>query len=246
MPGRLARTAASPSDGAHALHGQRTSLARYPGRHERARCGCACSMRRAIACITVRVDRHAATVMAIDGQPAEPFMARDGRVTLAPGQRGSICFVDAALAPGSIAPIFVGSGRPAKRRWRASSTSKRHRRHAAAEISPETAAGKPAPSAHEFRPAPSSSRSRSTIRGTGQRRRRLRPAVVHDRAARNDHARVSRIRPTARMRFICTATMRACSTRWTMDGSRSGSIRSWRRRNGQHASHSSLTTAANG
>jgi len=58
--------------------------------------------------LTARIDRHAATVMAIDGQPAEPFMARDGRVILAPGNRIDV-FIDAALTPGSTAAIFVGS-----------------------------------------------------------------------------------------------------------------------------------------
>jgi FtsP/CotA-like multicopper oxidase with cupredoxin domain len=57
--------------------------------------------------LTVRLDRHAATVMAIDGQPAEPFPARDSRVALGPGNRVDL-FVDATLAPESIAPIFVG------------------------------------------------------------------------------------------------------------------------------------------
>src|SRR5437588_3081023 len=37
--------------------------------------------------ITLRLDRHTATVMAIDGQPAEPFPARDGRIALSPGNR---------------------------------------------------------------------------------------------------------------------------------------------------------------
>src|SRR5207237_4349826 len=55
--------------------------------------------------MTVRLDRHAATVMAIDGQPAEPFAARDGRVALAPGNRVDI-FVDAILPPETTAPIF--------------------------------------------------------------------------------------------------------------------------------------------
>ena len=58
--------------------------------------------------ITVRLDRHGATVMAIDGQPAEPFLARDGRVILSPGNRIDV-FVDAVLTPGSTASIFVGS-----------------------------------------------------------------------------------------------------------------------------------------
>lgn len=57
--------------------------------------------------LTVRLDRHPATVMAIDGQPAEPFLARDSRVALNPGNRLDL-FVDATLAPESIAPIFVG------------------------------------------------------------------------------------------------------------------------------------------
>jgi FtsP/CotA-like multicopper oxidase with cupredoxin domain len=57
--------------------------------------------------LTVRIDRHAASVAAIDGQPAEPFPARDGRVALAPGNRIDL-FIDATLAPNSSAPIFVG------------------------------------------------------------------------------------------------------------------------------------------
>lgn len=58
--------------------------------------------------ITLRLDRHAATVMTIDGQPAEPFAAREGRVTLSPGNRVDL-FVDATLTPGNSAPIFAGS-----------------------------------------------------------------------------------------------------------------------------------------
>lgn len=58
--------------------------------------------------IALRLDRHAATVMAVDGQPAEPFAARDGRVALAPGNRIDL-FVDATLTPGSTAQVFAGS-----------------------------------------------------------------------------------------------------------------------------------------
>jgi len=57
--------------------------------------------------LTVRIDRHASTVVAIDGQPAEPFPARDSRVVLPPGNRVDL-FIDAALAPDSTASIFVG------------------------------------------------------------------------------------------------------------------------------------------
>ncbi len=45
-------------------------------------------------------------VMAIDGQPAEPFLARNSRVTLGPGNRIDV-FVDAALEAGASAPILV-------------------------------------------------------------------------------------------------------------------------------------------
>jgi FtsP/CotA-like multicopper oxidase with cupredoxin domain len=60
--------------------------------------------------LDLRVDRHAALVMAIDGQPAEPFPARDSRVVLGPGNRVDL-FVDMALAPGSRASILARTDR---------------------------------------------------------------------------------------------------------------------------------------
>ena len=56
--------------------------------------------------LTLRLDRHPLTVMAIDGQPAEPFGARESRITLSPGNRADL-FLDAVLEPGSVAPIVV-------------------------------------------------------------------------------------------------------------------------------------------
>jgi FtsP/CotA-like multicopper oxidase with cupredoxin domain len=56
--------------------------------------------------MSLRIDRHRATVMAVDGQPAEPFAARDGGVVLAPGTRVDL-FVDATLSPGAKAPILI-------------------------------------------------------------------------------------------------------------------------------------------
>jgi FtsP/CotA-like multicopper oxidase with cupredoxin domain len=56
--------------------------------------------------VTVRLDRHRATVMAIDGQPCEPFQALDNRVSLAPGNTADL-FVDATLEPGAAAPILL-------------------------------------------------------------------------------------------------------------------------------------------
>jgi FtsP/CotA-like multicopper oxidase with cupredoxin domain len=56
--------------------------------------------------LVLRIERHAARVMAIDGQPAEPFLARDGRVALAPGNRADV-FVDMLLARGERATILL-------------------------------------------------------------------------------------------------------------------------------------------
>jgi FtsP/CotA-like multicopper oxidase with cupredoxin domain len=55
---------------------------------------------------TLRLDRHGVNVMAIDGQPSEPFLARDGRVVLGPGNSIDL-FIDAALAPGARAAILA-------------------------------------------------------------------------------------------------------------------------------------------
>ena len=59
--------------------------------------------------LSVRIDQHRPIVMAIDGQPSEPFAARDARVTLAPGNRVDL-FVDAVLAAGASASILIGNG----------------------------------------------------------------------------------------------------------------------------------------
>ncbi len=80
--------------------------------------------------ITCRIDRHACAVMALDGEPGEPFIARDGRVVLGPGNRVDL-FIDMLLPPGTTAPIVIetaagdaaiarmnydpGAGRPAPR-----------------------------------------------------------------------------------------------------------------------------------
>jgi FtsP/CotA-like multicopper oxidase with cupredoxin domain len=53
-----------------------------------------------------RFARHAARVMAADGQPCPPNLAPDGRLRLAPGNRVDL-FLDATLAPGASAPILV-------------------------------------------------------------------------------------------------------------------------------------------
>jgi FtsP/CotA-like multicopper oxidase with cupredoxin domain len=58
--------------------------------------------------VTLRIADHAAFVMAIDGQPAEPFMARDSRVTLGPGNRMDL-MIDALQAPGTTSAILIAT-----------------------------------------------------------------------------------------------------------------------------------------
>jgi FtsP/CotA-like multicopper oxidase with cupredoxin domain len=49
-----------------------------------------------------------ATIVALDGQPAEPFLARDGQVPLAPGGRADV-IVDMEGKPGTAVPIVVAT-----------------------------------------------------------------------------------------------------------------------------------------
>ena len=57
--------------------------------------------------VALRLEGHAPWVMAIDGQPAEPFLARDSRVGLGPGNRVDL-FVDLTHAGGTVATLSGG------------------------------------------------------------------------------------------------------------------------------------------
>jgi FtsP/CotA-like multicopper oxidase with cupredoxin domain len=59
--------------------------------------------------ISLRIEGHEPVVVAIDGQPSEPFPARDSRVVLGPGNRIDL-FIDALLSPGSRAAITAQIG----------------------------------------------------------------------------------------------------------------------------------------
>jgi len=50
--------------------------------------------------IALKIEHHDVTIMALDGQPAEPFLARGSAFALAPGGRADV-FVDMALEAGS-------------------------------------------------------------------------------------------------------------------------------------------------
>ena len=51
--------------------------------------------------------------MALDGQPSEPFPARNGALVLAPGGRVD-AFIDATAAPGSASAILLHDGKEAR------------------------------------------------------------------------------------------------------------------------------------
>ena len=58
------------------------------------------------AAMALRVEQHRATVVAIDGQPAEPFEPRDSRVSLGPGNRIDL-LADMTLAPGATSALTL-------------------------------------------------------------------------------------------------------------------------------------------
>jgi FtsP/CotA-like multicopper oxidase with cupredoxin domain len=63
--------------------------------------------------IALKIEAHDVRVMALDGQPAEPFLARNGTFVLAPGTRVD-AFIDATAAPGSTSSILLHDGKAAQ------------------------------------------------------------------------------------------------------------------------------------
>jgi FtsP/CotA-like multicopper oxidase with cupredoxin domain len=63
--------------------------------------------------IAVRLEGFEVRVMAIDSQPAEPFLARNGALVIAPGGRVD-AFVDVTAPAGSASPILVHDGKDAR------------------------------------------------------------------------------------------------------------------------------------
>jgi FtsP/CotA-like multicopper oxidase with cupredoxin domain len=59
--------------------------------------------------IAIKIEKYNVRVMALDGQPSEPFLARDGTLVLSPGTRVD-AFVDAAMA-GSTSSILLHDGK---------------------------------------------------------------------------------------------------------------------------------------
>jgi FtsP/CotA-like multicopper oxidase with cupredoxin domain len=64
------------------------------------------------AVIAVKMEGVEVRVMALDGEPAEPFPARNGAMVLAPGGRAD-AFIDVSAAPGSTSSILLHDGKEA-------------------------------------------------------------------------------------------------------------------------------------
>jgi FtsP/CotA-like multicopper oxidase with cupredoxin domain len=63
--------------------------------------------------IAIKIESQEVRVMAFDGQPAEPFLARNGALVLAPGGRID-AFIDATAAPGTTSAILLHDGKQAR------------------------------------------------------------------------------------------------------------------------------------
>jgi FtsP/CotA-like multicopper oxidase with cupredoxin domain len=63
--------------------------------------------------IAIKIEGHEVRVMAIDGQPAEPFLARNGAIVLAPGSRVDV-FIDVTAPAGSTSSILLHDGKEAR------------------------------------------------------------------------------------------------------------------------------------
>jgi FtsP/CotA-like multicopper oxidase with cupredoxin domain len=64
--------------------------------------------------IAIKIEGIEVRVMALDGEPAEPFLARDGTLVLAPGTRLD-AFIDApAREPGAVSLILLHDGKEAR------------------------------------------------------------------------------------------------------------------------------------
>jgi FtsP/CotA-like multicopper oxidase with cupredoxin domain len=63
--------------------------------------------------IAIKIEGQEVRIMALDGQPAEPFPARNGAIVLAPGARAD-AFIDANVPPGSTSSILLHDGKEAR------------------------------------------------------------------------------------------------------------------------------------
>ena len=93
--------------------------------------------------VAVKVEGLEVQVMALDGQPAEPFFARNSAIVLAPGGRAD-AFVDVPLPPGSASQILLHDGKDVRPIARLIVTGEALRRAPLAPVSPLPENGLPA------------------------------------------------------------------------------------------------------
>ncbi|MEH2497508.1 FtsP/CotA-like multicopper oxidase with cupredoxin domain [Bradyrhizobium sp. AZCC 1678] len=94
----------------HTING-RTSLDLSARINERVRIRIISGCQRSV--IALKLEGLEVRVMAVDGQPSEPFQARNGAVVLAPGGRID-AFIDVTAAAGSETPILLHDGKEAR------------------------------------------------------------------------------------------------------------------------------------
>jgi FtsP/CotA-like multicopper oxidase with cupredoxin domain len=63
--------------------------------------------------VAVKIEGHEVRVMAMDSRPAEPFLARNSALVLAPGGRVD-AFIDGTMPPGSTSQILLHDGKEAR------------------------------------------------------------------------------------------------------------------------------------
>ena len=63
--------------------------------------------------IAIKMESIDVRVMALDGQPSEPFQARNGALVLAPGGRADV-FIDAVAPPGTVSSVLLHDGKEAR------------------------------------------------------------------------------------------------------------------------------------
>ena len=94
----------------HTINGQ-TSLDLSGRTNERVRLRIISGCQRSV--IAIKLEGIEVGVMAIDSQPSEPFLARNGALVLAPGGRVDV-FIDLTSPAGSVFPILLHDGKEAR------------------------------------------------------------------------------------------------------------------------------------
>lgn len=112
-PDGTAMTPGSDSGGAVPVYtiNHQSSLDLSARTHERIRLRLISGCQRSV--IAIKLEGLEVRVMAIDGQPSEPFQARNGALFLAPGGRVD-AFIDVTAAAGTETPILLHDGKEAR------------------------------------------------------------------------------------------------------------------------------------